>query len=91
MKDLQGLKPLELGDSSKLKVGQLAIAIGNALGRFDNTVTTGVVSGIGRTVNAGDPFSGESEQLENLIQTDAAINPGNSGGPLLNQQVKSSA
>lgn len=84
VKDLQGLKPIELGDSSKLKVGQLAIAIGNALGRFDNTVTTGVVSGIGRTVNAGDPFSGESEQLDNLIQTDAAINPGNSGGPLLN-------
>lgn len=82
--DLQGLKPLELGDSSKLKVGQLAIAIGNALGRFDNTVTTGVVSGIGRSVSAGDPFSGETELLENLIQTDAAINPGNSGGPLLN-------
>ncbi len=82
--DLQGLKPLELGDSSKLKVGQIAIAIGNALGRFDNTVTTGVVSGVGRTVSAGDPFSGETERLDNLIQTDAAINPGNSGGPLLN-------
>jgi S1-C subfamily serine protease len=82
--DLQGLKPLELGDSSKLKVGQIAIAIGNALGRFDNTVTTGVVSGIGRSVSAGDPFSGEMERLDNLIQTDAAINPGNSGGPLLN-------
>lgn len=82
--DLQGLKPLELGDSSKLKVGQLAIAIGNALGRFDNTVTTGVISGIGRSVSAGDPFSGEMERLDNLIQTDAAINPGNSGGPLLN-------
>lgn len=78
------LQGLTLGDSSKLKVGQTVIAIGNALGRFDNTVTTGVVSGIGRTVNAGDPFSGESEQLDNLIQTDAAINPGNSGGPLLN-------
>lgn len=79
-----GLQPLELGDSSKLKVGQTAIAIGNALGRFDNTVTTGVVSGIGRTVSAGDPFSGTTETLDNLIQTDAAINPGNSGGPLLN-------
>ncbi|MBI3486315.1 trypsin-like peptidase domain-containing protein [Candidatus Daviesbacteria bacterium] len=78
------LKSLELGDSSKLKVGQTVIAIGNALGRFDNTVTTGVVSGLGRALNAGDPFSGETERLDNLIQTDAAINPGNSGGPLLN-------
>lgn len=79
-----GLKPLELGDSSKLQVGQTAIAIGNALGRFTNTVTTGVVSGLGRRVTAGDPFSGSAESLDNLIQTDAAINPGNSGGPLLN-------
>ncbi len=78
------LKPIELGDSSKLKVGQVAIAIGNALGRFDNTVTTGVVSGLGRSVAAGDPFGGNTELLDNLIQTDAAINPGNSGGPLLN-------
>ncbi len=82
--DAVGLKPLELGDSSKIKVGQMAIAIGNALGRFTNTVTTGVVSGVGRKVVAGDPFSGTSENLDNLIQTDAAINPGNSGGPLLN-------
>lgn len=80
-----GLPPaLELADSSKLKVGQIAIAIGNALGRFSNTVTLGIVSGLGRAVIAGDPFSGETEQLDNLIQTDAAINPGNSGGPLLN-------
>lgn len=79
-----GLQPITLGDSGKLKVGQTAIAIGNALGRFDNTVTTGVVSGLGRSVSAGDPFSGASESLDNLIQTDAAINPGNSGGPLLN-------
>lgn len=78
------LKPLPLGDSSRIKIGQTAIAIGNALGRFDNTVTTGVISGVGRAVNAGDPFSGEIERLDNLIQTDAAINPGNSGGPLLN-------
>lgn len=78
------LKALELGDSGKLKVGQTVIAIGNALGRFDNTVTTGVVSGLGRSIGAGDPFTGEAELLDNLIQTDAAINPGNSGGPLLN-------
>lgn len=79
-----GLKPAELGDSSKLQVGQTAIAIGNALGKFTNTVTTGVISGLGRKVVAGDPFSGSTESLDNLIQTDAAINPGNSGGPLLN-------
>lgn len=79
-----GLKPLKIGDSSKLKVGQTTIAIGNALGRFSNTVTTGVVSGVGRTIGAGDPFSGQTELLDDLIQTDAAINPGNSGGPLLN-------
>lgn len=82
------LKQLDLGDSSKLKVGQTAVAIGNALGRFDNTVTTGVVSGLGRAVAAGDPFSGETELLDNLIQTDAAINPGNSGGPLLNSSAE---
>lgn len=82
--DASGLKPLELGDSSKLKVGQTVIAIGNALGKFTNTVTTGVVSGLGRKVVAGDPFGGSTESLDNLIQTDAAINPGNSGGPLLN-------
>lgn len=77
------LKALELGDSSKLKIGQTVIAIGNALGRFTNTVTTGVVSGLGRQVVAGDSF-GNAESLDDLIQTDAAINPGNSGGPLLN-------
>ena len=82
--DGNNLTPLELGDSSGLKVGQTVIAIGNALGRFTNTVTTGVVSGLGRRVIAGDPFSGSTESLDDLIQTDAAINPGNSGGPLLN-------
>lgn len=82
--DGSGLKALELGDSSKLKVGQTVIAIGNALGRFTNTVTTGVVSGLGRKVVAGDPYAGSLESLDNLIQTDAAINPGNSGGPVLN-------
>lgn len=82
--DGSDLKALDLGDSSKLKVGQTVVAIGNALGRFTNTVTTGIVSGLGRRVVAGDPFSGTAESLDNLIQTDAAINPGNSGGPLLN-------
>lgn len=82
--DATNLKALDLGDSSKLKVGQTVIAIGNALGKFTNTVTTGVVSGLGRKVVAGDPFGGATESLDDLIQTDAAINPGNSGGPLLN-------
>ena len=79
-----GFKPLLLGDSSNLKVGQFAIAIGTALGEFRHTVTTGVISGLGRGIQAGDPISGYVETLDNVIQTDAAINPGNSGGPLLN-------
>jgi S1-C subfamily serine protease len=82
--DASGLAPIALGDSDKLKVGQLAIAIGTALGEFRHTVTTGVVSGLGRGITAGSPFAGEVERLDNVIQTDAAINPGNSGGPLLN-------
>lgn len=82
--DGSNIAPLELGDSSKLKVGQTAIAIGNALGKFTNTVTTGIISGLGRKVVAGDYFEGSLESLDDLIQTDAAINPGNSGGPLLN-------
>jgi len=79
-----GLKPVTLGDSSNLQVGQFVIAIGTALGEFRNTVTTGVISGLGRGITAGSPFQGFVEQLDNVIQTDAAINPGNSGGPLLN-------
>ena len=82
--DAKGLKPVDLGDSDTLQVGQFVIAIGTALGQFRNTVTTGVVSGLGRGIQAGDEFQGYVEQLDNVIQTDAAINPGNSGGPLLN-------
>ena len=78
------IKTLELGDSNSLKVGQMAIAIGTSLGEFNNTVTTGVISGLGRGITAGSPFEGFAERLDNVIQTDAAINPGNSGGPLLN-------
>ncbi|NMB57411.1 PDZ domain-containing protein [Candidatus Beckwithbacteria bacterium] len=77
------LNPLPLGDSDQLKVGQFVIAIGTALGEFRNTVTTGVVSGLGRGVTTSGYGIG-SERLENVIQTDAAINPGNSGGPLIN-------
>ncbi len=80
----KGLKPLELGDSDKLQLGQMAIAIGTALGEFRNTVTVGVISGLGRGIVAGDGMGAFSERLDNVIQTDAAINPGNSGGPLLN-------
>jgi len=78
------LKPVKMGDSDNLKVGQIVVAIGTALGEFRSTVTTGVISGLGRGIEAGSSFSGDSEQLDNVIQTDAAINPGNSGGPLLN-------
>lgn len=78
------LPPVELGDSDALRVGQSVVAIGTALGEFRHTVTTGVVSGLGRGITAGDGLGGVAEQLENVIQTDAAINPGNSGGPLLN-------
>ncbi len=78
------LSPLPLGDSSALKVGQKAIAIGTALGEFRHTVTVGVISGLGRGITAGSPLEGYVERLDNVIQTDAAINPGNSGGPLLN-------
>ncbi len=80
----ESLKPVVLGDSSHLQVGQFVVAIGTALGEFNNTVTTGVVSGLGRGITAGDEYAGFSEQLNNVIQTSAAINPGNSGGPLLN-------
>ncbi|MBU4210459.1 trypsin-like peptidase domain-containing protein [Patescibacteria group bacterium] len=81
--DKSDLEPVEMGDSDRLKVGQTVIAIGTALGEFRSTVTTGVVSGLGRGIVAESSFEG-SEKLDNVIQTDAAINPGNSGGPLLN-------
>ena len=80
----KSLPSLSLGDSDQLKVGQSVVAIGTALGEFRQTVTTGVISGLGRGITAGDRFGAETEELDNVIQTDAAINPGNSGGPLLN-------
>jgi S1-C subfamily serine protease len=73
-----------LADSSQVKVGDKVLAIGNALGEFQNTVTSGIVSGIGRPIEVSDQNSQNYESLFNLIQTDAAINPGNSGGPLVN-------
>lgn len=77
------LPTLILGDSDKVKLGQFVIAIGNALGEFQNTVSFGVVSGLRRSITASDD-EGNVERLEGLIQTDAAINYGNSGGPLIN-------
>jgi S1-C subfamily serine protease len=76
------LPTVELGDSDSLALGQTAIAIGNALGEFRNTVSVGVISGLARTVTAQG--GGTTERIQGVIQTDAAINPGNSGGPLLN-------
>ncbi len=76
-----GFPVLPLGDSDKIKVGQTAIAIGNPLGEFANSVSRGIISGMKREVTAGSGF-GQEERLTNIIQTDAAINPGNSGGPL---------
>lgn len=82
--DVRGkkLKPAKIGDSAKMQVGDPVVAIGNALGQFQNTVTSGIISGYGRNIQAMD--SEGSENLENLFQTDTAINPGNSGGPLVN-------
>ncbi len=84
IKNLDGreLTPANLGDSDSLEIGDRVVAIGNALGEFQNTVTSGIISGFGRDIQA---FDGNGlESLQNLIQTDAAINSGNSGGPLVN-------
>ncbi|MEO8105660.1 MAG: trypsin-like peptidase domain-containing protein [Candidatus Saccharibacteria bacterium] len=86
------LTPAAIGDSANVQVGDDVIAIGNALGQFQNTVTSGIISGFARSVQASsgggsDPFTGSTsatENLDNLFQTDAAINEGNSGGPLVN-------
>ena len=79
------LVPATLGDSSKLEVGQTALAIGSPLGEFTETVTRGIVSALDRSITVGDQQTGRGEDLSNLIQTDAAINPGNSGGALINE------
>lgn len=78
----KNLPSVELGDSNKLEVGTTVLAIGNALGRYENSVTKGIVSALDRSVAASDG-SGTFEQLDNVIQTDAKINRGNSGGPLV--------
>ena len=84
IKDVSDLNAATLGDSKTINVGQQVIAIGNALGEFQNSVTSGIVSGTGRSVTASDGSGYNSETLSDMIQTDAAINSGNSGGPLVN-------
>lgn len=83
IKSVNNLKPAKIGDSQKMQTGDAVVAIGYALGEFENTVTSGIISGLGRPITAGDG-EGSAETLTNLFQTDAAINSGNSGGPLLN-------
>ena len=78
-----GFKYLSFANSDNLKLGQTAIAIGNALAEYQNTISMGIISGLSRSITAGTDTTGASEQLDGVIQTDAAINPGNSGGPLL--------
>ena len=83
--DATDLSPIDFGDSENIVVGQTVIAIGTPLGDYAGTVTTGVISGLERSVTTGASWFGEtSKDYENVIQTDAAVNPGNSGGPLLN-------
>lgn len=84
----ENLSYLELGSSFDLELGQTVIAIGNALNEFQNTVSTGVVSGLSRLVTAVTDLAGHQERLKGLIQTDAAINPGNSGGPMIDLSAK---
>ncbi len=82
--EAKDLPVVELGDSDNMEIGQWVVAIGNALGQFQNTVTVGVISAKNRQINASDSTGQNSETLDNLFQTDAAINSGNSGGPLVN-------
>ena len=81
--DMTGLTAARIADSGKIQVGQTALAIGSPLGTYTETVTRGIISGLGRTVTVQDETTGRPVTLDGLIQTDAAINPGNSGGPLL--------
>jgi S1-C subfamily serine protease len=84
--DATGLPAATLGDSAALKPGQMAIAIGSPLGTFTNSVTSGIISALGRTIQVTDDQTGQPVTIHNLIQTDAAINPGNSGGALVDSE-----
>ena len=88
IRNVSGLPAITLGDSKTVRIGQTVVAIGNALGQYQNSVTSGIISGTGRPVVASSDgtANGNPESLTDLIQTDAAINSGNSGGPLLNLQ-----
>ena len=81
--EANSLPYVELGESTDLELGQTVVAIGNALGQFQNTISTGVVSGLSRHIMAQSGVEGQQQELRGVIQTDAAINPGNSGGPLV--------
>ncbi len=81
--DRTGLPTVALGDSNSLQVGQLLIAIGSPLGQFTDSVTSGILSATGRSIDVSEQGSRQVKHLSDLLQTDAAINPGNSGGPLL--------
>ena len=84
IKDVKNLTPIKIGDSKTTNIGQQVIAIGNALGTYQNSVTSGIISGKGRSLTASDSSRTTYETLSDMIQTDAAINGGNSGGPLVN-------
>ena len=84
IKDIKDLTPIKIGDSKTTNIGQQVIAIGNALGTYQNSVTSGIISGKGRSLTASDSSRTTYETLSDMIQTDAAINGGNSGGPLVN-------
>lgn len=86
--DAKKLPYLKLGDSSKIELGQSVIAIGNPMGEFYDTVSTGVISGLSRHITAYSGANNYTARLRGLIQTDAAINPGNSGGPLIDMNGK---
>jgi serine protease Do len=79
---------LEVGDSSKIELGETVVAIGNPLGEFEDTLSSGIISGLSRKIKAYGGLMSKATSLRGLIQTDAAINPGNSGGPLVNMEGK---
>ena len=82
--DNLNLQSVQLGDSDNITVGQIVVAVGNALGQFENSFSFGIISGLKRTVIASSGLGSRNDTLQEIIQTDAAINPGNSGGPLFN-------